>query len=219
LNPTTDELLANALGSGEPIDAVASRYGLDARGVFTALGRLALGPEDSDGPPLVRAAPGRTAIRAALEERSLSRLLRDASRTRRLILSAGLLQIFDFWDASHSAAQEADDLGDPSRDAAFWHGIAHRREPDPGNAAYWFRRVGRHGLLPRLAETARPLIEVAGSPPWAERVVRGGVWDPLAFLDVCAASRPGSAPERLARRLQRLEMRTLLEDSIDACLR
>ena len=68
---------------------------------------------------------------------------RGPSDGLRLALAAGLLQIHDFWDASHEAAQEADDLGE--RDfSAYWHGIAHRREPDAGNASYWFRRVGRH---------------------------------------------------------------------------
>ena len=61
----------------------------------------------------------------------------------RLALAAGLLQIHDFWDASHDAAQRADDQGEREF-SAYWHGIAHRREPDAGNAAYWFRRVGRH---------------------------------------------------------------------------
>ena len=77
---------------------------------------------------------------------------------KRLALAAGLLQMHDFWDASHDAAQQADDRGERGT-SAYWHGIAHRREPDASNAAYWFRRVGRHAVFVPLAEAARPLFE------------------------------------------------------------
>ena len=98
------------------------------------------------GPALVQQRPGASPCSASLSEQALAKLFPGASRPIVLALSAGLLQIHDFWDASHVAAQEADDLGE-ARFSAYWHGIAHRREPDAGNAAYWFRRVGRHAHL------------------------------------------------------------------------
>ncbi|MBM3796805.1 MAG: hypothetical protein FJW31_22770 [Acidobacteria bacterium] len=59
---------------------------------------------------------------------------------------AELWLLFDDLDRSHQIYQRLD-----SREAAFWHGIVHRREPDPANAAYWFRRVGRrHAIFPAL---------------------------------------------------------------------
>ena len=90
----------------------------------------------------------------------------------RLNLAAGLLQIHDFWDASHDAAQRADDLGE--RDfSAYWHGITHRREPDAGNAAYWFRRVGKHAVFKPLAEAGKALLDQDGEGQLADRLIPG----------------------------------------------
>ena len=97
-----------------------------------------------------------------------------------------MLQIHDFWDASHDAAQEADDLGE-SPVSAYWHGIAHRREPDPGNAAYWFRRVGRHRVFVPLADAARPLL--ADDADLGGRLLPQGSWNPFAFIDLCTRAR------------------------------
>ena len=127
-------------------------------------------------------------------------------------LASGLLQIHDFWEASHEAAQEADDLGE-TRVSAYWHGIAHRREPDPGNAAYWFRRVGRHPIVEDVSERVLPILEQHGDPELSSALLPQDRWDPLAFVAFCgkATTRRESSLERLARRLQRVEMLTLLE--------
>jgi hypothetical protein len=121
-----------------------------------------------------------------------------------------LLQIYDFWDASHHAAQQADDLGERSV-SPYWHGIAHRREPDPGNASYWFRRVGRHPVFAELAEAALPLIE-ANEPTLSGTLLPRGAWDAFAFIDYCTGARAKSLPLALA--LQRLEMILLLGASL-----
>ena len=42
------------------------------------------------------------------------------------------------WAAAHEIVQP-----DASREAAWVHAYLHRKEPDPGNAAYWYRRAGR----------------------------------------------------------------------------
>jgi hypothetical protein len=139
----------------------------------------------------------------------------SAANRSRLALAAGLLQVYDLWDASHEAAQRADDLGE--RDfSAYWHGIAHRREPDPGNAAYWFRRVGRHPLFTPLADVARPLLDEHGDPSLTSRLISGGAWNASAMIDLCTEARPGTPREAIARRLQRLEMWLLLEATFAA---
>jgi hypothetical protein len=143
---------------------------------------------------------------AALSEPALAAAGSRSDRSARLALAAGLLQVHDFWEASHVAAQAADDLGERGT-SAYWHGICHRREPDFGNAAYWFRRVGRHAIFDDLAGDARSLIGASG-PAAAGRLSRS--WDPMGLIELCSTARPGTADETLARRLQRAEMLRLL---------
>ena len=40
------------------------------------------------------------------------------------------------WEAAHRLAQDVDD-----RDGAWVHAYLHRKEGDPGNAAYWYERA------------------------------------------------------------------------------
>jgi len=42
------------------------------------------------------------------------------------------------WDKAHEIAQE---ISGPS--GSWVHAYLHRREGDPGNAAYWYQRAGR----------------------------------------------------------------------------
>jgi hypothetical protein len=42
------------------------------------------------------------------------------------------------WEQAHELCQAQDDA-----DGAWVHAYLHRREGDPGNAAYWYRRAGK----------------------------------------------------------------------------
>lgn len=179
--------------------------GLEPAAVIGGLVREALGGDGSEGPSLVRQAPRRPGLRPAIEEPALAAMFPRAARPARLALAAGLLQIHDFWDASHEAAQEADDLGE-ARHSAYWHAIAHRREPDPSNAMYWFRRVRRHAVYAELARVA------------PEHTDRDGAWDPGAFVAACTRARKGSAEESSCRRVQRFEMECLLAETLKVVL-
>lgn len=207
--------LIGRLESGERPGAAIAPGPITAADVTAALALEALGPDGALGPTLVQARPPRPRLERILLEPAWAEVFPEAPRPARLAFCAGLLQIFDFWDASHEAAQQADDLGERGS-SAYWHGIAHRREPDPGNAAYWFRRVGRHPVFPALARAARPLLDEHGDSSLTSRLLSGGGWDTMAMIDLCSHVEAGSPREALARRIQRIEMWLLLEASFTA---
>ena len=193
------------LDAGGGLADEARALGLDAADLIAALGAIAL---EGDGPALAQESPRRPHYLAVLAESVWAELLPGAARPARLALAAGLLQIFDFWDASHAAAQEADDLGE-GWVSAYWHGVAHRREPDPGNASYWFRKVGPHPVCGPIAVQARGLVDDEGL---AAKLFAGGVWQPEAFNDFCTKAR--REDDGLAKALQKVEMMALLEASL-----
>jgi len=88
---------------------------------------------------------------------------------------AGLYLYAGFWDEAHEVAQAIE-----STEGSYWHAIVHRQEPDAGNAAYWFRRVGPHAIFPALAKRAGEL----------DPVLFSGRWDPYAFIDYCERGGP-----------------------------
>lgn len=108
---------------------------------------------------------------------------------------AGLYVYFSCEPEAHSIAQDLD-----TPDGSFWHGIVHRREPDAGNAAYWFRRAGKHPIFPALRDEAARLGFLAESE-----------WDPFRFIDFCetARLRPKSHEEALAMQVQLAEWQLL----------
>ena len=111
---------------------------------------------------------------------------------------SGLWLLFDDLHRSHAISQ-----GLASPEAAFWHGIMHRREPDPSNAAYWFRRVGRHVVFPSLATAAAQVGYPAASSQW----------DPFAWIDYWERARlhPGSPQHAVALAVQRVEWEILFD--------
>ena len=199
-------------GAGRDLDIIAKAIesgagvGGEASSVIAALALAGFGGDL--GPPLVQDSPKRPGLLRGASELTLAKLLPKAPRTSLLTVSAGLLQILDDWHASHEAAQLAEDLGE-TEFSAYWHGIAHRREPDPGNAAYWFRRVGKHPTFGPLAEAVKPLLDA----DLAATLTPGGEWSPIAFVHFCgeASKTLGSPEEALSRRIQRIEMLILLD--------
>ncbi|HVW85438.1 MAG TPA: hypothetical protein VHB50_12195 [Bryobacteraceae bacterium] len=110
---------------------------------------------------------------------------------------SGLYLYFSCLDEAHSIAQDL-----ATSEGSFWHGIMHRQEPDPGNAAYWFRRVGKHPVFPALHDEAHRI-----------RFDTGREWDPFEFIEFCEASRarPGSEEERIAMHVQLSEWQLLFD--------
>jgi hypothetical protein len=203
------------LESGQlPAKLVATGTVLPAD-VIAAMAQTALVDDNSDGPALTQSRPRHSDLAPSLAEAAWVAVFPAAAHRSRLTLAAGLLQIFDFWDKSHAAAQQADDQGERAF-SAYWHGIAHRREPDAGNAAYWFRRVGNHPVFEPLASAAQPLLDEHADKELTARLIRDGVWNAMAMIELCIGEKPGSPRETLARRLQRLEMWLLLEATFAA---
>jgi hypothetical protein len=198
-----DGMLPGKGGTFAPVDLIA------------ALAAEALGDENSLGPALVQSKARHPKLVRALSEPAVASMFPSAPHPLRLALAAGLLQVHDFWEESHEAAQQADDRGERGT-SAYWHGIAHRREPDAGNAAYWFRRVGRHPVFVPLAEAAKPLFDAEGLTALASQLMPKDAWSASAMTDLCTTAKPGTPHERLARRIQRLEMWLLLEASFAA---
>ncbi len=116
---------------------------------------------------------------------------------------SGLLLILGCWEESHRISQDI-----ASSDGSYWHGIAHRIEPDASNAAYWFRRVGQHPVFPDLRQAASDILK-GRETNWK----LGPRWDPFVFIEWCEAARqnPGSAPETLALQIQQAEWRLLFD--------
>jgi hypothetical protein len=104
---------------------------------------------------------------------------------------AGLWLYHDFLDESHLISQEIE-----SPTGSFWHAIMHRREPDPSNSKYWWRRVGSHPVQKMLVEQSPSLGYNYNNP--------------FDFVDFCEHVRgTGDPDEDVAKQVQRLEWQLL----------
>jgi len=152
--------------------------------------------------PLVYGRCSSEAARSLLDKQKASDLFLHARAPE--AARGGLYLYFSCGDECHQIVQNVE-----TADGSFWHGIVHRQEPDPGNAAYWFRQTGSHAVFPKLARAAEEIV--ARYPEGGFRP--GGKWDPFAFIDFCEEARrvPGSGAERLALEIQRAEWQLLFD--------
>ena len=173
----------------------------------TAYGHL-VGPLISDHyPPLGPGKPN-SVLRPRLESLTVEaafdgKRISDHDAARCCL--AALWLWHDFLDKSHTISQEIGTL-----DGSYWHGIMHRREPDYGNAKYWFRRVPRHPIFEPLAKKMVFAGSVLTGP--ARFLSKIQTWDPISFVDLCEAiARGPSDYEPLARGIARTEWEFLFD--------
>jgi hypothetical protein len=117
----------------------------------------------------------------------------------------GLFLYFSCFEEAHKLADFCE-----SHEGELWHAILHRREPDSGNAAYWFRRVGSHPVFDLLPREVKKITS-----RFREAEFRGHNWDPFAFVSFCDRARrqPGSVQEQAAMEIQRVEWQLLFDYS------
>jgi hypothetical protein len=115
----------------------------------------------------------------------------------------GLWLYFSYFEEAHQLADSS-----KTKEGELWHAIVHRQEPDSGNAAYWFRRVGPHPIYSELGREAVKIIKVL---PDAE--FRVGKWDAFSFIAFCdrARDQPNTVQDRAAREIQRAEWQILFD--------
>lgn len=112
------------------------------------------GPDCSRTPGPAAASP---ILNLSALRRAVKRMLPELDRPAEdfACIEAGLLLLHDFDAQAHEIVQGLEGDGQ-LQTADYWHGIMHRREPDPGNAAWWFRRVSGH---PAASVLGRNLLQ------------------------------------------------------------
>ena len=164
---------------------------------------------DPDLPPLGPGTP-KARFEQLMEETSSETILGSAviSPEDADCCLAGMWLWNGFLDRSHELSQNIE-----TPEGSWWHGIMHRREPDAGNAAYWFRRVGDHSLFSTLGEKVREHAKQTELPDEAQWLSQCTDWKPQQFIEACESARhdPNKVVCRVLREVAAIEWYTLFD--------
>ena len=152
---------------------------------------------------LTQGTPSQSRLIREIQSTPLDKILGSAIQNRSMAeaVKAGLCVGLDAWEEAHAIVQDLDTI-----EGSYWHGIVHRREPDAGNAKYWFRRVGPHPVLEQLG--SQETREELASTTVFDLIVQSGSWDPGRFIDLCMECERGETPE-IKPELQALQMKEI----------
>lgn len=153
--------------------------------------------------------PGRELSKSLEEKLAAIFSETDVSSSSRPLVRSLVLLWHDYLDESHSISQDIH-----SADGSFLHGIMHRREPDYGNAKYWFHRVGEHPSFPVIAERSGNVLDAANAVELKSKLIHAdGCWDAFAFVDACESAllEKDKPTISLLQQIQKIEFETLLE--------
>jgi hypothetical protein len=152
-------------------------------------------------------AKGREAV-AGLSEKS-----KKADDPKTLLLQSAFYICFDCFEEAHNIAQDHEGpIGN------WLHAILHRREPDGGNAKYWYARVKLPDKVnQRIVEEALKLLKSVSLPelePLQRKISKSGAWEPEDFVDLCDKFRQkdsGSLAYWTLAKIQEIEWWGLVE--------
>ncbi|HWB59515.1 MAG TPA: hypothetical protein VG733_08485 [Chthoniobacteraceae bacterium] len=115
------------------------------------------------------------------------------------LVRAALVYACDGLSESHMIVQAI-----PGDEAAYWHGMIHRREGDFDNARYWFRRTGAMGVFDDLHRRASAVSSV---------VAAQAGWDAYLYTGLCEQEKYGEHElTNTCVKLQAIEFRAMFDD-------